>query len=72
MKLCKDCKWIKLPMADWWSFNRCQNPQLHPNPITGEILNSFCDRLREQNSWWNWKEKDYCGPEGKWWEAKED
>ncbi len=71
MKFCKDCKWIKLPMDDWWSLNKCQHSNLSLNPVTGEIRNAFCDDLRENKGWMTWK-KDYCGPKGRWWEAKED
>ena len=72
MKLCKDCKWYK---KDWIthliegsdSFDKCLNPIVNENLVSGKTKGGFCDMLRAKR----WQELDYsCGPEGKYWEAK--
>jgi hypothetical protein len=67
IKLCKDCKWYK---KNWFEhltgmgdrFDKCLNPHLTGNVVTGKTDGGFCDNMR--------KYRECCGMEGKYWEAK--
>ena len=69
MKLCKDCKWYK---KDWSThliersdrFDKCLNPALNENLVSGKTKGKFCDIQRTYGGLG-------CGREGKYWEAKE-
>ncbi len=61
MKFCKDCKSI---MPDGDSPAKCQNHRLSQCPVTGKLIYNYCFELRR----WN----NHCGPEGRWWEAKDE
>ena len=70
-KLCKDCKYYR---KDWLSHlfgygnlhDTCVSPNTSHNLVTGNE-SRFCDMLRSNR----WEILDYyCGPDGKFWEAK--
>lgn len=68
MKLCKDCKWAVDPRDKPWSvksasnpYKYCDSPQASHSFVNG-YANQHCDINRGFGG---------CGPEGRWWEAKE-
>lgn len=76
-KFCRDCKWID---EDGYSDRYCLNPKLGYNIITGEVKEVFCESIRVNfyNNNGYKKERgfnpdfEFCGPEGKWFEPKEE
>jgi hypothetical protein len=67
LKLCKDCKWYK---KDWFDHltgagdgnDRCLNPVVSENLVTGKVKDRFCDMMRRTYGG--------CGEEGKYFEPK--
>lgn len=82
VKLCKDCHWCRpvrelnilwWPTKNSWKYAKCGYPHLltnipeRPNLVSGGKLpvvidRGYCNILRNYD--------DYCGPVGKYWEAK--
>ena len=67
LKLCKDCKWYKKNWIEHLSgsgdqFDKCMNPILNGNLVTGKYKGVFCDTARNYGI--------RCGKEGRYWEAK--
>jgi hypothetical protein len=59
-KLCKDCKrYLFAPIQDPHHPHLCRTPRF--SLITGQSETSWCEIER----------RNQCGPEGKFWEAKE-
>jgi hypothetical protein len=73
VKLCKDCKFIDWPddgVERRTYAALCTHPSSHyqppRNPVTGEGMTTrflSCEHVRSG------LDKDYCGPEGRYWEA---
>jgi len=60
MKLCKDCKWYRVPSADYLDpnqFSRCVHPS-QTSPVTGTVRVTFCDTQRSHESRYG-----FCGEE---------
>jgi hypothetical protein len=88
MKLCKDCRFavnrfpdshaatISMRAYDW----ECQHPSSAlpaspPNLVTGEIRPARqlpCPEARSEEASVRSKKANYCGPDGRFWEAKDE
>ncbi len=62
MKFCKDCKWFGM-MTEGGSGVGCAKEVGRTDFINGGVYYQYALWIRES--------PDLCGPEGKWWEAKE-
>jgi hypothetical protein len=62
IKLCKDCRWCAL--ASVIERYYCVSPQQTFSLVTGETITGPCEDRR--------RGPDECGPEGKWWEARDE
>ncbi len=68
MKFCKDCKHLVPGRCETYAA-KCQHPKLSQDLVTGKSITDDCGSLRKKRGWF-WR--DYCGPEGRWWEAKDE
>lgn len=68
-KLCKDCKWVRRRFGLFYHLAKCAAPNAHrvnKSLITGKEQLMYCFAQRNYDD-----EKDMCGYEGKFWEAKD-
>lgn len=63
MKLCKDCKHYGM-LTEIGNTHGCAKKISRTNYINGTIMYLHAQYVREDES--------ACGPEGLWWEARED
>jgi hypothetical protein len=62
---CKDCRWAR-PFLDPYhgrdySLARCVRPELDRNPVTGQVVETWCESERRAGP---------CGPSGQLFEQK--
>jgi hypothetical protein len=72
MKLCKDCRWAdcqgESPVTQYWECRHSSSPR----PPLIDYVTGISKEPRLRAYYVMRDDRDLCGPEGRYWEAKEE